>query len=108
MLFYEPLGRTVFSALLSIVKTGSKPDRGTIMSRPTLLRRVHLQRPINPLDLKLGVEKMNVYVDERADLKVGAFITLADSEHPMVKWYVKELEEVRVRTDIRQGWNNNI
>lgn len=83
---------------------GSIPIRQT-MSKSNNLVRVYLCRR----DPETGaLSYMDIYVDDRPDLKIGNQITLKDSEHPEWRWQITDIYEHVAREDIKQGWNNNI
>lgn len=73
------------------------------MSKSDKLIRVELRH-----DTSVGSSFMNIYIDDRFDLKLGDQITLQDSEDPDRLWTIDHIHEVVQRTDIKRGWNNNI
>jgi hypothetical protein len=54
------------------------------------------------------MKRMNVLVDSDPGLKVGRYITLADSENPDQQWLIEKVHETLDRVSINRGWNNNI
>jgi hypothetical protein len=68
------------------------------MARPEKLTRVELKE-VN------GHAHMDVYVDARDDVKVGAILDLDDVA---CLWEILVVHETVDRTSIKRLWNNNI